>query len=80
MTMPLIGLAFFAITFGWLGIPDNFLGTDGIFYNFYHHFVGATVEETLHGLSELGVHVHEVATLPFNWVPLADFARRGSAV
>lgn len=70
MTVPLIGLAFFAVTFGWLGIPDNFLGTDGIFYNFYHHFVGATVEETLHGLSEMGVHVHELMTLPFSWVPL----------
>jgi NADH-quinone oxidoreductase subunit L len=70
MTIPLIGLAFFALTFGWLGIPDNFLGTDGIFTNFYHHFVGATVEETLHGLNELGIHVHELVTLPFNWVPL----------
>jgi NADH-quinone oxidoreductase subunit L len=70
MTVPLMALAFFAVTFGWLGIPDNFLGTDGIFYNFYHHFVGATVEETLHGLSGLGVHVHELVTLPFSWVPL----------
>jgi NADH-quinone oxidoreductase subunit L len=70
MTIPLIGLAFFAVAFGWLGIPDNFLGTDGIFTNIYHHFVGATIEETLHGLNELGVHVHEIATLPFNWVPL----------
>src|SRR5690606_3189228 len=70
MTIPLLALAFFAVTFGWLGIPDNFLGTDGIFTNFYHHFVGATVEETLHGLNELGIHVHELMTLPFNWIPL----------
>ncbi|NLF67276.1 MAG: NADH-quinone oxidoreductase subunit L [Chloroflexi bacterium] len=70
MTIPLLALAFFAVTFGWLGIPDNFLGTDGIFTNFYHHFVGATVEGTLHGLNELGIHVHELTTLPFNWIPL----------
>lgn len=70
ITIPLVGLAFFAVTFGWLGIPDNFLGTDGIFTNLYHHFVGATIEETMHSLNELGVHVHEIATLPFNWVPL----------
>ena len=70
MTLPLVGLSIFAVAFGWFGIPDNFLGTDGIFYNYFHHFVGATVEETLHGLNELGIHVHEIATLPFNWVPL----------
>ena len=70
MTLPLIGLGVFAVAFGWLGIPDNFLGTDGIFYNYYHHFVGATIEETFIMLNELGIHVHEIQTLPFNWVPL----------
>lgn len=70
ITVPLVGLSIFAVAFGWLGIPDNFLGTDGIFYNFFHHFVGATIEETLIGLNELGIHVHEIHTLPFNLVPL----------
>lgn len=70
MVIPLIGLSIFAVAFGWLGIPDNFLGTDGIFYNYFHHFVGATIEETLIGLNELGIHVHEISTLPFNAVPL----------
>ena len=70
MTVPLMALAFFAVTFGWIGIPDNFLGTDGIFYNYFHHFTGATIESTLHGLNELGIAVHEIATLPFSFVPL----------
>jgi NADH-quinone oxidoreductase subunit L len=70
MVVPLLGLAFFAVTFGWIGIPDNFLGTDGIFYNYFHHFVGATIEETLIGLNELGIAVHEIETLPFSFAPL----------
>ncbi|MFW6042130.1 MAG: NADH-quinone oxidoreductase subunit L [Chloroflexota bacterium] len=70
MLAPLLGLSFFAVAFGWLGIPDNFLGTDGIFYNYFHHFVGATIEETLHGLNELGIAVHELETIPFSPIPL----------
>ena len=70
MVLPLVALAVFALGFGWLGIPDNFLGTDGVFYNYFHHFVGATIEETLIGLNELGIQVHEIETLPFTFVPL----------
>ncbi|MDX1663284.1 MAG: NADH-quinone oxidoreductase subunit L [Candidatus Promineifilaceae bacterium] len=70
MTIPLVLLSLFAIAFGWLGIPDNFLGTDGIFYNYFHHFVGVTVEERFVELNELGIHVHEIATLPWEWLPL----------
>jgi NADH-quinone oxidoreductase subunit L len=70
MVLPLIALAFFAVTFGWLGIPDNFLGTEGIFTNFYHHFVGATVEETLLELEELHLVGHGLETLPFDLTPL----------
>ena len=70
MVIPLIALAVFALSFGWLGIPDNFLGTSGIFFNYFHHFVGATIEETLVGLNELGLQVAELETLAFNYVPL----------
>lgn len=52
ITVPLVALAFFAVTFGWLGIPDNFLGTEGVFTNYYHLFIGATVEDALHVLEE----------------------------
>jgi NADH-quinone oxidoreductase subunit L len=37
MTIPLILLAFFAITLGWLGIPEEISGHGN---NFWHHFVG----------------------------------------
>ncbi len=70
MTLPLAALSVFAIAFGWLGIPDNFLGTDGIFHNYFHHFVGATIEEALVGLNALGIAVPQIHTLPFNVVPL----------
>jgi NADH-quinone oxidoreductase subunit L len=37
MTVPLLILAFFAITLGWLGIPEEISGHGN---NFWHHFVG----------------------------------------
>jgi NADH-quinone oxidoreductase subunit L len=37
MTVPLIILAFFAITLGWLGIPEEISGHGN---NWWHHFVG----------------------------------------
>lgn len=71
MVLPLIGLSFFAISFGWLGIPENLPVLGSILdYNYFHHFIGATIEETLIGLNALGVGVHEIETLPFNVVPL----------
>jgi NADH-quinone oxidoreductase subunit L len=66
MTIPLMALSFFAITLGWVGIPDNFLNSKDVFTNYFHDFVGATVEETLHAL-----HVFEIHTIPFSWIPLA---------
>ncbi len=70
MTTPLVLLSIFAVAAGWFGIPDNFLGTDGIFYNYFHHFVGATLEESFHVLYELHLIPHEIFTLPFMIVPL----------
>lgn len=56
MVLPLVILAFFALTAGFVGIPDNFLNLelDG---NLFHHFVGASL-----------LHEHEI--LPFDIVPL----------
>lgn len=70
MTLPLIGLAIFAVGAGWFGIPDNFLATEGIFYNFFHHYVGGTIYELMAGLYELELVAHPIFTLPWNWIPL----------
>ncbi|MFM8323080.1 MAG: proton-conducting transporter membrane subunit [Chloroflexota bacterium] len=57
MTLPLAILSVFAIGFGWLGIPENFLGLHMPFPNWFHEFVGGTLVE------------HPEA-LPFSPVPL----------
>ncbi|RMG97682.1 MAG: NADH-quinone oxidoreductase subunit L [Chloroflexi bacterium] len=71
MVWPLIALSVFAVSAGWFGIPEEFpiLGP-AINNNFFHHFVGATVEETLHELEELHLIGHGLETLPFNPFPL----------
>jgi NADH-quinone oxidoreductase subunit L len=45
MTAPLVVLAFFAITFGWVGIPEHFPGLGGLVPNWFHEFVGSTLAE-----------------------------------
>jgi NADH-quinone oxidoreductase subunit L len=40
MTLPLIVLAFFAVTAGWVGIPEHFPGLGGLIPNWFEHFVG----------------------------------------
>lgn len=70
MVFPLIPLAFLAITVGWFGIPDNFLGTEGIFTNFFHHFGGGTIYETMGVLYEEHLVAHKIFTLPWSWVPI----------
>lgn len=57
MTAPLVVLAFFAVTYGWLGIPEHFPGLGGLVPNWFHAFVGSTLAE-------------EPEALPFNLVPL----------
>jgi NADH-quinone oxidoreductase subunit L len=71
MTLPLMLLSIFAIGAGWFGIPEDFpvLGPM-INNNWFHHFVGATVEHTLAELHELGLVGHALETLEFNPVPL----------
>jgi NADH-quinone oxidoreductase subunit L len=57
MTAPLVVLAFFAVTFGWVGIPEHFPGLGGLLPNWFHEFVGSTLLE----------HPESVA---FSWTPL----------
>jgi NADH-quinone oxidoreductase subunit L len=57
MTAPLIILAFFAVTYGWVGIPEHFPVLGGLIPNWLHEFVGGTLAE------------HPEA-VEFNWVPL----------
>jgi len=45
MTTPLVVLAFFAITYGWVGIPEHFPLIGGIVPNWLHEFVGGTLLE-----------------------------------
>lgn len=56
MTLPLVVLSVFAIGFGWVGIPEDFLGLH-LPHSWFHEFVGGTLEELPHAI-------------PFNWVPL----------
>jgi NADH-quinone oxidoreductase subunit L len=55
MTVPLIILAVFAIGYGWVGIPEDFLGLH-LAPSWFHEFVGGTLAE----------HPEAVA---FSWVP-----------
>ncbi|HEY5730226.1 MAG TPA: NADH-quinone oxidoreductase subunit L [Anaerolineales bacterium] len=58
MTTPLVILSFFAVTFGWVGIPEHFPVLGPLFHkNWFHDFVGHTLAE--------------VPKAPeFSWVPL----------
>ncbi|RJP54098.1 MAG: NADH-quinone oxidoreductase subunit L [Anaerolineaceae bacterium] len=57
MTVPLMVLAFFAVTYGWVGIPEHFPGIGGLVPNWFHDFVGHTLAEV-------------PAAPEFSWVPL----------
>lgn len=41
MTAPLVVLAIFAVSFGWLGIPEHFPGLGGLIPNYFHEVVGS---------------------------------------
>lgn len=56
MTGPLLILSVFAIGFGWVGIPHDFLGLH-LPESWFHSFVGATLAE-------------EPEAITFNWWPL----------
>jgi NADH-quinone oxidoreductase subunit L len=57
MTTPLVVLSVFAIAYGWLGIPEDFMGLH-LSPSWFHEFVGSTLTE----------HPEAVA---FSWVPFA---------
>ncbi|MGD9098865.1 MAG: NADH-quinone oxidoreductase subunit L [Anaerolineae bacterium] len=57
MVAPLVLLAFFAITAGFVGIPNDLFGADLGEINWIHDFVGSTLAE----------HPHAVE---FSWIPL----------
>ncbi len=57
MTVPLMVLAFFAVTYGWVGIPEHFPLLGGLVPNWFHDFVGHTL-----------AHVPEAPE--FSWIPL----------
>jgi NADH-quinone oxidoreductase subunit L len=45
MTIPLVILAFFGVTLGWIGIPEEFPILGGLIPNFFHDFTGGTLLE-----------------------------------
>ncbi|HBX69198.1 MAG TPA: hypothetical protein DEH25_07405 [Chloroflexi bacterium] len=57
MTLPLMVLAFFSLTYGWVGIPDDFMGRNFGPRNWFHDWVASTLPEHL-------------PTVNFNWLPL----------
>jgi NADH-quinone oxidoreductase subunit L len=58
MLLALVVLAFFAITAGWVGIPEQFPVIGGLLPNWFHAYAGGTLLEA-------------PSELPFVWVPLA---------
>ncbi len=56
MTVPLMVLAFFAVTYGWVGIPEDFMNLH-LPPSWFHEFVGSTLAEVPHAAA-------------FNWIPL----------
>ncbi len=59
MTTPLVVLSVFALAFGWVGIPESFPVLGNFSSNWFHSFVGHTVD-----LPEAVMHIE------FSWVPL----------
>jgi len=57
MTTPLVVLSFFALTYGWVGIPEHFPVIGGLVPNWFHEFVGGTLAE-------------HPPVLEFSWIPL----------
>jgi NADH-quinone oxidoreductase subunit L len=57
MTVPLVILAFFSVTAGWVGIPEHFPVIGGLLPNWFHEFVG-------------GALIEHPETLEFSAVPL----------
>lgn len=67
MTVPLMVLSVFAIGFGWVGIPEHFPGLGGLLPNWFHAFVGSSLESLSVQMERLAAFVEGE---PFNVVPL----------
>jgi NADH-quinone oxidoreductase subunit L len=50
MLLALVVLAFFAVTAGWVGIPEHFPVIGGLLPNWFHEYVGGTLLEHPHAL------------------------------
>ncbi|MFT3893965.1 MAG: NADH-quinone oxidoreductase subunit L [Anaerolineales bacterium] len=57
MTTPLVVLSVFAVTYGWVGIPEHFPLLGGLVPNWFHEFVGGTLAE-------------HPEVIEFSWIPL----------
>ena len=57
MTLPLVVLAFFSLTYGWVGIPDDFMNRSFGPRNWFHDWVVSTLPE-------------HIKAPQFGWVPL----------
>jgi NADH-quinone oxidoreductase subunit L len=47
MTLPLVLLAFFAVTFGWVGVPEHFPLLGSVIPSFFYPFVDSTLLESI---------------------------------
>jgi NADH-quinone oxidoreductase subunit L len=69
MQAPLIMLAFFAITIGWIGVPPDFPIFGAIFspvHNYFHHLLVYTLPFMQNG----GAEVFHVEAPPVRWIPV----------
>ncbi len=67
MTWPLIILSVFAVSLGWVGIPEDMPYLGGLVPNWFHHFIGSG-ESGEHALRIAG-HLSEVVQ-GFDWTPM----------
>jgi len=69
MTVPLIILAVFAVCLGWVGIPEHFPVIGGVVPNWFHEFVGSTIESGEHAAKIAG-HLSEGEHTSHSQLPL----------
>ena len=71
MTVPLVALAFFAVFAGFPGVPEDFPIIGPLFQeNFFHDFVGTTIEETMVELFGLNLVEQAIEAIAFNPFPV----------
>jgi len=71
MTIPLIALSAFALLAGFPGVPEDFPILGPLFTrNFFHEFVGTTIEHTMAELFGVELVEQAIETLSFNPFPV----------